>query len=134
MLHDASNTYFALISKHRIPSTHSISSTISSSISLESPTDFEFPSYIEILDNESILWSRYNANGRNVMPPEGKFSQGKNGKQQQMGLRVREGACKGKEPMKVFTQEGMKFVTLSSLRSAAEKGKGSGSKDGEKEA
>ncbi|KAH6814759.1 core-2/I-branching beta-1 [Perilla frutescens var. frutescens] len=81
MLHDASNTYFALISQHCIPlhSFHFLYDFLFD-LSRLSP-DFEFPSYIEILDNESTLWSRYNARGRNVMPPEVQFDEFRVGSQ-----------------------------------------------------
>ncbi|XP_042013572.1 glycosyltransferase BC10-like [Salvia splendens] len=81
MIDDPANTYFALISQHCIPlRSFNYLHSFLFDLSRLSP-DLEFSSYIEILDNESHLWDRYNARGRNVMPPEVHFNQFRVGSQ-----------------------------------------------------
>ncbi|XP_041989898.1 glycosyltransferase BC10-like [Salvia splendens] len=81
MIDDPANTYFALISQHCIPlRSFNYLHSFLFDLSRLSP-DLEFPSYIEILDKESHLWDRYNARGRNSMPPEVHFDQFRVGSQ-----------------------------------------------------
>ncbi|XP_073155053.1 glycosyltransferase BC10-like [Henckelia pumila] len=81
MLDDPSNAYFALISQHCIP-LHSFNYFYDFLFDLgRLSRDLEFSSYIEILDNETTLWDRYNARGNNVMLPEVHFDEFRVGSQ-----------------------------------------------------
>ncbi|XP_047943384.1 glycosyltransferase BC10 [Salvia hispanica] len=81
MLDDPSNAYFALISQHCVP-LHSFNYLYNFLFDLgRLSRNLEFSSYIEILDNESNLWDRYNARGRSVMLPEVNFDQFRVGSQ-----------------------------------------------------
>ncbi|KAK3036576.1 hypothetical protein RJ639_031193 [Escallonia herrerae] len=85
LLDDPANAFFALLSQHCIP-LHSFQFVYNtlfdpSSIQLAQLGQFQYPSFIEILSNESTLWDRYNARGRNVMLPEVPFDKFRVGSQ-----------------------------------------------------
>ncbi|KAK3006739.1 hypothetical protein RJ639_017551 [Escallonia herrerae] len=85
LLDDPANAFFALLSQHCIP-LHSFQFVYNtlfdpSSIQLAQLGQFQYPSFIEILSNESTLWDRYNARGKNVMLPEVPFDKFRVGSQ-----------------------------------------------------
>ncbi|XP_059659676.1 glycosyltransferase BC10 [Cornus florida] len=83
LLDDPGNTFFALISQHCIP-LHSfkfVYHTLFDPKSTDLDRAFEYRSYIEILSEESTLWDRYNARGKNVMMPEVPFEKFRVGSQ-----------------------------------------------------
>lgn len=79
LLDDPANSFFALLSQSCIP-LHSfkfVYHTLFGSQISESTRPTRYPhyrSFIEILDNETTLWERYNARGNDVMLPEIPFA------------------------------------------------------------
>ncbi|CAK9159071.1 unnamed protein product, partial [Ilex paraguariensis] len=85
LLDDSANAYFAVISQHCIP-LHSFKYVYHTLLDPKLPKlgqfrEFKYRSFIEILSNESTLWDRYNARGKNVMLPEVPFDEFRVGSQ-----------------------------------------------------
>lgn len=85
LLDDPLNSYFALVSQHCIP-LHSFQYVYNYLFvkSISDPPSSSFPmyrSFIEILSDESILWDRYIARGKDVMLPEVPFDRFRGGSQ-----------------------------------------------------
>ncbi|GMG98399.1 hypothetical protein Nepgr_000239 [Nepenthes gracilis] len=82
ILDDSLNFYFALISQSCIP-IHSFAYVYQLLFNTRNSSwgAIKYRSFIEILSNESILYDRYNARGKNVMMPEVPFSEFRVGSQ-----------------------------------------------------